>query len=220
MSVFRITLALHAPVILPIVPPRLDKLLLEGKRRLTQDWETDHALPLVFDEELQGYRNSQLIFATTPKHGLFAQTIALASKPLQGDLHMTKDIVKRPINKPQKIKLDGGPNAPRMTKHSAIAAPYAVFYAEGDISETLACLGTIRAVGREHSRHFGAFSILGAERVKSAKWALRSWPASAEQRAKELLDIAWVPDQQALRVGQPDVDVVRPARVQKEVFDG
>ena len=220
MSVFRLTLALHAPVILPIIPPRLDKLLLEGKRRLTQDWETDHELPLVFDDELQGYRNSQLIFATTQKHGLYAETVALASKPLQGDLDITKEVAARSIQKPLKIRLDGGPNAPRMTKHSAISAPYAVFYAEGDISETLACLSTIRAVGREHARHYGAFTILGAERVKSTRWALRSWPASAEQRAKELLDIAWVPDQQALRAGQPDVDVVRPARVQKEAFDG
>tara|TARA_R110002051_G_scaffold250392_6_gene309749 strand:- start:211 stop:873 length:663 start_codon:yes stop_codon:yes gene_type:complete len=218
MPAFRLTLALHAPVILPVVPPRLETLLQEGLRRLHQDWDTVHDLPLVFDRNIQGYRNSQLIFATTAKHGLIAQRINLTSRPLQGDLHLTQEIANRSIKKPYMIKLDGGPNAPRLTRHDAIRAPYAVFYADGDPEETLRCLQTIRAVGKEHKRYFGAFTVMGIERVTNERWALRSWPAGAANDAAATIDSPWIPDTQCLSIGQPEVAVVRPPRVIREPF--
>lgn len=218
MAAFRLTLALHAPVILPIVPPRLETLLFEGLCRLHQDWETVHELPLMFDDTLGGYRNSQLIFATTPEHGLMAQHINLTSIPLLGDLHLTQEVAKRPIKKPYTIKLDGGPNAPRLTRHDAIRAPYAVFYAEGDSDKTLQCLQTIRSLGKEHKRGFGAFTVLGVERIKSERWALRAWPAGAADIAASKVETQWVPDTQWLAPGQSVTSVVRPPRVLKEPF--
>lgn len=217
MPTFRLTLALHAPVILPTVPPRLETLLQEGLCRLHQDWETEHELPLVYDDDIQGYRNSQLIFATTREQWLTAQQVSLPSSPLRLNLHLSEDVSKRPLTRPYMIKLDGGPNAPRLTRYNAIRSPYAVFYAEGDPQETLNCLQTISAVGKEHMRNYGSFTIMGIESMQSQRWAIRSWPVESAEKARSLVDdVEWIPDKQRLKVGQPDVEVIRPTRVIRE----
>lgn len=210
MATFRLVLALHAPVILPVVPPRLDTLLLEGTRRLTQDWQARHPLPLVIDDALGRYRASQIIFASTPHRPLTAVQVGLSTKTLKSDLTLVKKLPKR-------LRQDGGPDAQRLTSHQAISAPYAYFYADGDAEECLKCLSVIRALGREHKRHYGAFSIEGVEAMDSTRWALRSWPEHEKARAAELVEETWIADQQRLGDGEPACSVVRPPRVIREV---
>lgn len=212
MTTFRLVLALHAPVIMPVVAPRLDTLLLEGMRRLTQDWSSDHALPLVFDETLGGYRASQLVFAPTPDQPLAAVTAGLSTRMLQSDLTLASKV-------PRRLRQDGGVDAQRLTRHEAIRSPYAYFYAEGDPEECLRRLAVIRAVGRETKRHFGAFSVEGVEQVSTQQWALRSWPARQKAHAEALAGGTWINDALQLQRGGETHAVVRPPRVIREMRD-
>lgn len=213
MATFRLVLALHAPVIMPVVAPRLETLLLEGTRRLTQDWSSDHALPLVMDEALGGYRASQIIFAPTPNQPLAAQGIGLSTKMLNSDLTLVRKLPKR-------LRQDGGPDAQRLTQHQAIRSPYAYFYADGDMDECLRRLAVIRAVGRETKRHFGAFTVDRIEAVASNQWALRPWPADQREHVAELAGGTWVDDVLKLNAGYQAQPVVRPPRVLRDTHHG
>jgi hypothetical protein len=210
MACFRLVLALHAPVILPVVPPRLDTLLMEGTRRLMQDWDTPHELPLTFDDKLQGYCASQLVFVSTPDHPLRAKQIGLSTKMLSSDLTLVKKL-------PARLRQDGGQDAQRLTQHQAIVAPYAYFYGHGDAYECLKRLSLIRAMGREHKRHFGAFTVAAVETITDQHWALRPWPAAQGRHAATLVASEWIDDRQSTVIGGAHQAVVRPPRVVKEV---
>ena len=209
MAGFRLVLALHAPVILPDVVPRLDTLLMEGARRLMQNWEDDHPLPLVFDDHVQGYRASQLIFGTTTQKPMVASSPGLSTKMLQSDLTLVNKLPKR-------LRQDGGPDAQRLTRHQAISAPYAVFYGDGDAHACTQLLSAISAVGREHKRHYGAFTIHSIEASESDRWALRPWPAENKSSASQYLETEWMVDQIATSVRGAQRPVIRPARVLRE----
>lgn len=210
MTTFRLVLKLHAPVILPKVTPRLDVLLREGLRRQTQDWKTDHALPLVYDDDIGGYRASQLIFATMPGHFLSGTNVIMPTGLLRGE-PVLSDLKQR------NLRQDGGPHAPRLSRHRAYVAPYAVFYAEGDVEECCTYLSTIKAVGREHKRHCGAFSVHSVEPVTSSRWALRPWPLSQRTLAeKHVQTNDWIVDHQSVLTDGVEQPVVRPPRIIKE----
>jgi hypothetical protein len=153
---FCLRLRLHTPLILPRATPRLDVLLAEAVRNLRLDWATPiqtSDIPLVWDTKLGGLRGSQLVFGTTPRSGLVAESVAFPTAIRR----LPFSEVSPPIRK--RITVDGGPTAPRLSEHPALLAPYALFYGVGDAMRCAELLTLLTGIGREHAHGCGEFSV-------------------------------------------------------------
>ncbi|QJQ98756.1 hypothetical protein [Halomonas sp. PGE1] len=213
---FCLRLKLHTPLILPRVAPRLDVLLAEALRHLRLDWDTPiqaSDIPLTWDAELGGLRGSQLVFGTTPRSGLVAESVAFPTAIRR--LPFTE--VSPPIRK--RITVDGGPTAPRLSEHPALLAPYALLYGVGDAMRCAELLTLLTGIGREHAHGCGEFSVESIEPLPDddTRWCQRPWAidrpeAHAEQPYRPVVDhLALVP-------GGNDQPVLRPPRVLKEAL--
>jgi hypothetical protein len=166
---FCLRLKLHTPLILPRAAPRLDVLLAEAVRHLRLDWETPiqpEDIPLAWDAELGGLRGSQLVFGTTRQAGLVAASVPFPTAVAQ----LPFGEVSPPIRK--RLKLDGGPTAPRLSQHSALLAPYALFYGVGDAMRCAELLTLLTGIGREHAHGCGQFSVEGFEKPAGRRYPL------------------------------------------------
>lgn len=206
---FKLTLKLHTPIILPRRMVRLDTLLLEAQRRLHQDWETPHELPLARFAGSELYCASQLILGSTASRPLAASTEKLVTT-----------VTRQDLTKAAKVKRRFGstfPDGEKLTQHQAIAAPYALFYGVGDAQRCAALLTLLSGIGREHARHYGAFTLAGIEDDQEERWRLRPWPIETEE--------GWMPspetfvdDVLSVTPGRgEDVAVKRPPRLIREV---
>lgn len=205
---FKILLALHTPVVLQAVPPRLDGLLHEACCRLHGDWACNHDLPLDRDPVLAGYRASQITFVSTPEYPLAASDFALVAQPEALDRHLVTE-------PPKKIKENGGPYSGRLSRYEGLICPYLAFYGDGDGEACADLLELLDGVGRLHMMGGGSFTVVGVEPDDSAGWRLRSWPKkwACDAPAK-----ANIPAIESLTVGGEDEPIVRPRRIMREVM--
>lgn len=213
---FCLQLKLHTPLILPRVAPRLDILLAEAVRNLRLDWDTPvqaSDIPLTWDTDLDGLRGSQLVFGTTRHSGLVAASVPFPTAITQ--LPFTE--VFPPIRK--RIKVDGGPTAPRLSQHSALLAPYILFYGEGDAMRCAELLTLLTGIGREHAHGCGQFSVASVVSLPDddRRWYQRPW-AIDKAHAHAGQPYHPVIDHLALAPGNDDQTVLRPPRVLKEAL--
>lgn len=217
---FCLRLRLHTPLILPRAVPRLDVLLAEAVRHLRLDWRTPvqpDDIPLAWDSELSGLCGSQLVFGTTRQTGLAATGVPFPTAVTQ----LPFGEFSPPIGR--RIKLDGGPTAPRLSQHAALRAPYALFYGRSDSQEdALRCaqlLTLLTGIGREHAHGCGEFSVEGIEPLPQddTRWRQRPW---AIERPEAHVGQPYRPvvDHLALVPGGGDQPVLRPPRVLKEAL--
>lgn len=207
---FRLILRLHTPLILPPVVPRLDVLLHEAMCRLTQDWETPHVLPLEKDARTGVACASQMVLGITLERPLSASTEKLVGSAYRQDLHLASNVKKRLEHKFP----DGG----TLTTHAAMRAPFAIFYGQGDGLRCAQLLGLLSGIGREHARHYGAFDVERIEKAQAPGWRLRSWPEDHPEGWAPC-EAAFTVDRLSLAPGQPDVAVMRPPRLIREVLN-
>lgn len=208
-SEFRLILRLHTPVIMPVAAPRLDVMLHEAMCRLHQDWTTLHDLPLEKDPETGVYRASQLILGTTATRPLTAISQKLVTSVFRQDLHLAHKVKAR--------FMTTFPDGNKLTPHQGIGAPYALFYGVGDGQQCAELLSLLSGIGREHARHYGAFSVERLESSTAERWRLRPWPSDHPA--------GWAPctetfsqDQLCLRPRQAPAEVMRPPRLLREVL--
>lgn len=206
---FALILRLHTPIIMPRAVPRLDILLQEAMSRLHQDWETAHVLPLARCDEAGVYCASQLVLAITPDASLTSTTEALVSTVTRQDLHLTRDC-KTTIR-------HTGPDANRMTSHQGITAPFAIFYGRGDAEACAELMTLLSGIGREHARHYGAFSVERVQPDEQANWRLRPWPV-AQSAQWEDTGHRFIEDHLMLNPCQASEPVMRPRRLIREVL--
>jgi hypothetical protein len=206
VSGFRLLLQQHTPIVLAAFAPQLDRLLQEASARLHQDWSRAHELPLVRDEVHGIYHASQLIFGITARQGLEARELGLPASVSRLSLEEASD-------PPRRVKQDGAPTSPRLTRHRAYLAPYLIFYGEGDGQACAQLLELLDGVGREYARHCGAFTVLDVRPDDSGKWALRPWPCAAEGQA---LPFEPVRDRLSLAPGAEPTQALRPPRLLRE----
>jgi len=206
---FRLVLRMHTPIIMPTVTPRLDVLLHEAMCRLNQNWEGAHRLPLENEAGANVYCASQLILGSTPDRPLSASSERLVSTVFRQDLYLAGKVKKR----------FGStfPDGNRLTPHSAISTPFAIFYGVGDGQACAELLGMLSGIGREHARHYGAFNVERLERDTSSRWRLRPWPIG-HPNAWETSAEPYVEDKQSLRPKEKPVGVMRPPRMIREVM--
>lgn len=204
---FRLMLRLHTPLILPRVVPRLDTLLQEAACRQHLNWSQLHTLPLVFDDARGGYRASQLIFGVTPHHGLVAQEIGLTSGVSRLPFASASGMKS-------KLRIDGGPQAPKLTRHPALLSPFVVFYGEGQLEACLQLLSHTPHIGLEHARGQGAISIEAFQEDDRQHWRQRPWRQAAEHHG---MGYNAIPDQLRMHATGNDEPVYRPPRILKEV---
>ncbi|MBO9471053.1 hypothetical protein J7355_13210 [Endozoicomonas sp. G2_2] len=203
---FRMLLALHSPVLLTTVPPRLDGLLHEAACRLAGRWDVEHELPLSFDDEVQGYRASQIIFVSTPEAPAAAAKIPTVSSFDQLERHLVSDPLKR-------IDEAGGRFLTRLNKYPGYLSPYLVFYGDGDPESCAELIELLDGIGRGHTRGAGSFTVVSVEPDDTAGWQRRSWPGDIDR------DLPFDPiaSQERLTPCGEVVSVLRPGRVQREV---
>lgn len=207
MAAFRLLLRLHSPVVLPVVVPRLDTLLHEAACRLSQSWTADHALPLAFDDDLGGYRGSQILFGTTVNMPMMARHVTCPSSPESLDRHL--------VSNPRRLQESGGPYVRRLSRHQAYLSPYLVFYGDGDPDRCADMLQLLDGIGREHGRGGGGFTVADVTPDSDEGWRYRSAPADTPA---DLLPYAPIRSRERLVQGGPNVDVVHPPRVAREVI--
>ena len=204
---FRLRLRLHTPVIMPPVAPRLDTLLEEATCHMRLDWASPvTSLPLSWDEEHGGYRGSQLIFGTTRTGSLEASTISLPSAVQR--LPVTQAAMKKTT-----IRIDGGPYAPKISRHHGYLSPFLLFYGEGDPEGCAELLSLLAHVGREYLRGFGHFTIEAIDTVEGQGWRQRPWPTKVPHQG---MPYEPVPDRLRMMPRGQDVSVFRPPRILKE----
>lgn len=203
---FRLTLALHTPVLLPMVPIRLDTLLHEAACRLNQDWAQAHELPLVFDSDIGGWRASQLYFVTTPTAPLATRKLTTVSSFDRLDRVQVR-------NAKMRFRAIGG-YQPRLTEYACLSSPFVRFYGDGDADACVALLELLDGIGRNHNRGGGQFSVSEIADDDTAGWRWRSWPAETTVE----LPFTEVGALERLAPGGVDVAVRRPARVLRETM--
>lgn len=213
---FCLQIKLHTPLILPRATPRFDVLLAEAVRHLRLDWGTPvqlEEIPLVWDAELGGLRGSQLIFGTTRQAGLVAASVPFPTAITQ----LPFSEISPPIRK--RLKMDGGPTAPRLSQHAALLAPYALFYGEGDAMRCAELLTLLTGIGREHAHGCGQFTVESVEPLpdEDARWQQRPW-AIDQPQVHTGQPYRPVIDHLALVPGGVDKPVLRPPRVLKEAL--
>jgi len=209
MEPFRIVLALHAPIVLPDVVPRLDRLLHEASCRLHRDWSVQHALPLAFDGALGLYRASQLIMATTRASAIRAASYARPTRGQAMDLTVTRN--------PREFKISGSKFLQKAGQYKAYWPPYAVFYGEGDGRQCARLLQLLDGIGREHSAGMGRFEIVDVRAAGRADaWQCRSLPPSCNPPWADTYHV--LHDHEPLGVFGEPTPVIRPPRVIREVM--
>lgn len=208
MSCFRLTLALHMPIIMPRVPIRLDALVNEAMCRITGDWSRAHALPLAQDEVV-GFHASQIVLAQTLDKPLSVMTLDMPDA--------TKYLDRANVTDPPiPFKEDGGKRPKRLTHYEAILTPFAVFYGEGDGRACADLVTALDGMGREHMRGAGAFDVVEVADDDTDGWRLRAHRRDACD-AREL-PFDPVADAYALVPGGHDVPVWRPEHMLREIL--
>jgi hypothetical protein len=208
MSGFRLLLAVHTPIVLPRVPPRLDMLVHEGLCRLHGDWSRTHDLPLT-EDDTAGIRASQLVFVQTVSTPL--ATTPLAMPDATGNLDRANV-----SNPPRPFKETGGPRPKRLTERAAIQTPYAAFYGEGDGQRCAELLSLLDGLGREHMRGSGSFEVIDVQADDTDRWRLCA-------HRRDVVDVTTLPfdpiaDERALTPhGQPE-PVWRPEQIITETL--
>ena len=213
---FRLQLRLNTPVILPRATPRLDILLAEAVRILHLDWERPlqaSDMPLAWDDRLGGFCGSQLVFGTTAQHGMTAAHVAFPSH-IQS---LPFSEVSPPVSR--RIKLDGGPYAPRLTERPALLAPYVLFYGIGNPTRCAELLALLTGLGREYASGYGHFSVESITRLDDTdtRWRQRPWPADQHDAHASQ---PYAPSMDSLVVcpGEEAQPVLRPPRILKEAL--
>lgn len=125
---------------------------------------------------LEGLKGSQLVLGTTRRHGLVATSVPFPTAVTQLPYRKASP----PIRK--RIKLDGGPLAPRLSEHPALLAPYALFYGVGDGERCAERLSLLTGLGCEHASGWGEFAVEDVEALAPAALGSRAgtrarWPA-------------------------------------------
>lgn len=208
MEPFRLVLALHAPLVLPEVVPRLDTLLHEATCRLHQDWSRDYELPLVFDEARGLYRCSQLIMATTPTTSIWPVNY---SRPTNGE-----GLERASVSNPRKIRPNGGEFLERLTTYSAYWPPYVIFEAQGDAERCVGLLDLLDGIGREHGGGMGRFEVEALLPGDENGWQRRSLPDSSQPYWADSMPT--LSSFERLTVTGDPVAVIRPPRILREVL--
>lgn len=207
---FKLTARLHAPLVMPAVPLRLDSLLTESLARLHNDWATPHSLPLVWDDTVGGYRASQLVFGVTADSPLCHQPVRRPSQNYSLDRTLVRD--------PRRvIPNNGGSARRRLTSYDGYLAPFVVCYGqapsatEADTIPDL--LALLDGIGVMHQSGFGAFTHDTVLRDDATGWRNRSWPAAFADRCPARRAVRAI---ESLVPRGPAVDVVRPRRIDRE----
>jgi hypothetical protein len=200
-------LQLHTPLVLARIVPRLDTLLQEAACRRALDWSAPQALPLVFDEQQQAYRASQLIFGVTPQFGLEAHPVGLMTY-----LYRLPLLAARNVRAP--LRIDGGDWAPKLTQHQGRLCPYVIFYAQGDPQACSDLLSEIPHIGLGYSRGQGAVTVMAFEVDTQDRWRQRSWRDDTMHAG---MSYRPQPDFLRLTSWQNDEPVYRPPRILREV---
>lgn len=204
---FRLQLALHTPMVLPDVPPRLDILIHEAMCRVHRSWAREHALPLTFDEDIGGYRASQVVFGTTRDMPMSTHSVTCISRANE----LARDRVVAPK---RRINEGGGGYIRRLTRYHGYLSPYLIFYGEGDPEACGHLLSMLDGVGREHARGSGAFTVTDITPVAGEWWRIRSVAAGTPTSS---LPYEAIRARERLLPTGVEVDVLRPPRVIREV---
>ena len=207
---FKLIMRLHAPVVMPVVPLRLDGLLTEALARLNNDWASDFPLPLVWDDTLGGYRASQLIFGVTAESPM---TYHALYRPSNND-----GLDRVAIRDPKvTISNKGGSGRKRLTPYDGYLAPFMVCYGQAPTEESAQSIpdlmNLLDGIGVMYQVGFGAFTCEPLLLDDAECWRHRSWPAESADQCPSKRTVHAV---ESLVPGGPNADVVRPRRIDRE----
>ncbi len=206
---FRLQLRVHGPIIVPRIMPTLPRLMQEACSRLYRDWSRLHDLPIDQDP-VTGYCGSQMIWGTTPTHGLVTRPIGFTDDTRRMGVMVTRNAPKRPYK-------EGSADRPkRLTAYQGYTIPYIIFYGRGDGQRCADLIALLDGIGRENSRACGSFTIDDLDADETESWRLVAHRHSGVDDPADLPFDAVIGRQSLVPFGH-DEPVLRPQMFLREV---